>query len=165
MHQYYTNQIIWRYHNHNTYMYKHFHFKLGPKLKPEEKFKVKKYAPVILRHRTPSIIAWHAKLYNIYAFISYCTYIDDTWMLSNIQNNSHSLGPGAVPWIWRWWGGGAECIVRWEGQYSKNTTIWKRWGCMTPPQVLWWRHPCLGLPNKSDTFFCWSTATTYTRFH
>jgi len=29
------------------------------------------------------------------------------------------------------------------GQYNKNTQMRKRWGCMTPPQFLGWRRPCM----------------------
>jgi len=28
--------------------------------------------------------------------------------------------------------GGESMYWKVEGQYSKNTRIWKRWGCMTP---------------------------------
>jgi len=50
----------------------------------------------------------------------------------------------STPRIWRWVGGGGAVNVLegGEGQYSKNTNIWKSAGCMTPLYLLRWRRPC-----------------------
>jgi len=67
-----------------------------------------------------------------------CCFLTRTQWLLHInpcmQGRYHEFEGG---WSMHW------KVVGGGGQYSKNTKIWKKGGCMTLPQLLWWLRPCL----------------------